>query len=174
MGIPVPFGGVILLLVLVAAITVGFALLVSAYRSSPRNAARARVGAAVLGCTMAVILMSSGVGQLFGVQEWNPHPLSDEALIGTWRDGDDQLDLRSDGTYTLTAFSRPIQGVNSAAGRWSRFDWNIRLDDAISRRAVSLRVVVGRGEYRVIPEPGDPDQWNWRLAYRRTPAASAP
>jgi hypothetical protein len=174
MWIPVPFGGVLLLLILFAAVAVGFALLASAYGSSARNAARARAGALVLGGTVAFLLISTGAGELFGVQEWNPYPVSDKALIGTWRDGEDRLDLRADGTYTLAASARPIYGVSSAAGRWSRFDWNLRLDDALGRHAVSLRVVVARGEYRIMPEPGDPDTWNGRLGYCRTPSAKAP
>jgi hypothetical protein len=174
MRIPVPFGGVFVLMALIAGVVVGFAMLSSAYRSSPRNPARARAGAAVLGGTAAFILLSFGAGQLFGIQEWNPYPVSDAALIGTWRDGDDRLDLRADGTYTLAASTRPIYGVSSAAGRWSRFDWNLRLDDAVGRHAAGLRVVVARGEYRLMPAPGDPDSWNGRLAYRRTPPATAP
>jgi hypothetical protein len=174
MRIPVPFGGVLALAALIAGITVGFVLLFSAYRSSPRNRGRARAGAAVLGGTAAFILLTIGAEQLFGIQEWNPHPVSDMALVGTWRDGDDQLDLRADGTYTLAASTRPVYGVSSAAGRWSLFDWNLRLDDALGRHAASLRVVVARGEYRIMPAPGDPDDWNGRLAYRRTPPANAP
>jgi hypothetical protein len=174
MRIPVPFGGVLFLVALIAGVVVGFVLLSSAYRSSPRNTDRGRAGAAVLGGTAVFILLSIGAGQLFGIQEWNPHPVADVSLVGTWRDGDDRLDLRADGTYTLAASTRPIYGVSSGAGRWSLSDWNLRLDDALSRRAASLRVVVARGEYRIMPAPGDPDDWNGRLAFRRTPPANAP
>jgi len=174
MWIPTPFGGVLLFLLLVAAFAVGCGLLLSAYRSSPPKATRKRVGVIVLGGAAAFLLIATGAGGLFGIQEWNPHPVSDKALVGSWRDGDDRLDLSADGTYTLAAATRPIYGVSRAAGRWSRSDWNLQLDDALGRHAASLRVVIARGEYRIIPEPGDPDSWNGRLGYRRAPPANVP
>jgi hypothetical protein len=174
MRIPVPFGGLIVLILLLAGLTVGYALIASGYRSRPRNTVRARAGMAVLGGIAALILVSIGVEELFGVQEWNPFPLRGETLVGTWRDGGDRLDLRADSTYTLVASHHPIYGVTSAAGRWSLDDWNLRLDDALGRHAASLRVVVARGEYRIMPAVGDPDEWDGRLAYRRIPSAKAP
>jgi hypothetical protein len=172
MFIGAPFGGLVLLAVVGCALVVGLALLASALPGGPRGRARGKTGALVLAGGAALVLLPAACDAVFGVDEWNPAGVRPAAVVGVWRDGAARLELRADGTYELRARGQPVGGVEASSGRWTLFDWNVQLADTAGGLAPTrLKVVIARGQYRILESPGDPDNWDGRLGFRREPPA---
>jgi len=65
------------------------------------------------------ILFVVGSSLIQGSREYNPADTSKDRLVGIYSNGDLEIDLRSDGTYT----SKGVIGLTS--GTWSNDDWNL-------------------------------------------------
>ena len=166
------FPGVALLFWLfirLAALVLGPLLLLRGIRR--RAWSDAAAGAALLGA----LLLYAHWSYRTGVDQWNPYPIDPRAIVGTWRIGDSNLELRRDGSFSadVTGITAHRVGITQAEGTWTLRDWNLVLR-AHGGQGSRLRVVVRRGEYRVIDQPEDLDGWTpWR-GFSRTPPALAP
>jgi hypothetical protein len=158
-----PFGYLIQFVVLLGAAVVAGALLLRGLRVRDRRALR--VGAGIAVGLLAVLVLSALQPS---IEELNPYPIADGALLGRWLDGSRSLELRADSTYVLRNGTRLI-----ASGQFHLFDWNLRFVRATGAEE-AWRVVISGGEYRIMPDLGDFDEWDGNLGFRRAPPARPP
>jgi hypothetical protein len=158
-----PFGYLIQFVVLVGGAVIVGALLLRGLRGGDRRALR--VGAGITVGLLAVLMLSALQPS---IDEMNPYPIADGALLGRWVDGSRSLELRADSTYVLRSGTRLI-----ASGRFHLFDWNLRFAGA-SGAEEAWRVVIAGGEYRITPDLEDFDVWDGNLGFRRAPPARPP
>lgn len=143
-----PFG---ILLTLAWLVGLTFIGIVGALRLRRRGWRRAATCLAVLaGGRLALGIASEVLIQ----EDLNPVVRPAE-LVGSWRDGAQELALHLDQTFQLT-------GPTIRTGTWDLRDQELSLD------GMKARVIRVNGAYRIIPFfPNDPDLWDGRLGFGR-------
>ena len=113
---------------------------------------------------------------MYGVDQWNPYPIERAAIVGDWKDGGSRLALHADSTYTLDADGLVAQRIGRTASRglWRLEDYNLLLLDQARGTGHQMKVIVARGEYRIVVSPPDLDMWDGWLGLRRTVRSPAP
>lgn len=96
-----PFGYLIQFVVLVGAAVLAGTLLLLGWRRHDQRALRTGAGIAVL-----LVAVEAAAAVQPSIDEWNPYPIADGALLGRWVDGPQSLELRADSTYALRNGSR--------------------------------------------------------------------
>jgi hypothetical protein len=118
----------------------------------PRGRARAlAVGVAVL----AAARLALGVASAAVLSENFGPAVREEELVGSWRDGAEELTLHADRTFVL-------RSATSETGSWTLADHDVWLG---ARRA---RIIEVNGERRIVPRfPHDPERWDGHLGFAR-------
>lgn len=165
-----PFGYLLQGVVLLGVTIGGFALLGRSLLRRERQSAALGAGLLLVVGTCVGIAAS-----LESVDQWNPRPDRD-ALLGRWEDAGMHLELLPDSTFRLDASDRFVRqtGFSAPAGTWTLDDFNLDLRASEGNSIVDLRVVVSSGVYRIIVQPDEPDVWDGRLGFARTPPSAAP
>lgn len=140
------------------------------HRAVKRRSRASWVGVILL---LGPLLLHAVWSHVTGVDQWSPL-LAGQALHGRWTHGSSSLELFPDGTFRIDARGDAATRVQltRAAGRWELEDFNLTLHpgDGSPRR---LRVVVSRGAYRIIEDPGDLDTWPRWSGFNRSPPSPA-
>lgn len=91
-----------------------------------RLLSRQKIGLIELGGLVALlsILILVCVRLIQGDREYNPADSSLDRVAGTYSDGELEITLRRDGTYSSTG----INGLGS--GGWSNTDWNLSFENS--------------------------------------------
>ena len=95
--------------------------------------------------------------------EWNPYIKSSNAISGEWRDEEEVLTLKANGTYEYS-----VREV-TASGSWSREDWNVRFSVSPNMPYTYLRAIEHSDQYHLIKdtEHRDPDIWAYNNGFSK-------
>ncbi len=143
--IPEPFGGLIILVAIAAALIVGLVVAISG-RKSKRTLA---VGIAIIGAPWLLLILLVILSPQ-DIDEVNPNIVSDSEVFGVWKIDDYTIALRPDSSFVATIEGLPLKG------KWRRMDWNLYLTESNGIERY-MRFVQDSGDLLLLPKPPDGD-----------------
>lgn len=163
----VPFGYLGHLVIILGTVIYGVIQIVKFSVPRWRGEARPVIGALLLWYAF----LSSWANSEMSEFDFNNNDVGIADIIGTWRDGESTLELKSDQTF-VAEFKEPGQslriGFPNGHGTWELKASNVHLLNDDGKKAVPLRVVKFRNLYRlIIDDFGDPDLWDGKFGFRR-------
>jgi hypothetical protein len=157
-----PSGAYAILALLVLAV-LGATLAPGGLRNRHRTSRRLIAGAVLVGAALS--LLWPQLTRRRALEEQPPVPKLSQ-LAGTWRDGTDTLELRSDGLYRCRGAACTGFGAN---GTWTHDSTGVLIARWSDGHTVPWRIVRYNGRYRLalLPSRDAGATWDPRLAFER-------
>jgi hypothetical protein len=157
-----PHGAYAILALLVLGI-LGAAIAPGGLRDKPRRTTRIIAAALLLGAALSLLWPQFVTRPVLDV---NPAMPAVAQLAGTWNDGPDTLQLRTDGTYSCRGVRCTGFG---AQGTWTRDAGGSLVARTNDGHSVPWRVVMYRGRYRLalMPSGTSGATWEGRLTFEK-------
>lgn len=136
-----PFGGLVIILLIVAGLVVGLVVAIAG-RKSKRTLS---MGVLIIAAPWMLLLLLAALSP-HEIDEWNPSIHSDSEIIGEWKGTSSSITIRPDSSFTAS-----IQGI-VPEGKWRRADWNLYLTDTNGAEHY-MRFVQDGGNLTLLPNP---------------------